>query len=139
MLFEKWKARLDNESINDTMMTINSRLYQYCVEKHEKIRISLMLEDALLTYRDDAENYKEFEIILLHNNRNAVIYLHVIGLEKNPLLDDENEDEFITRHLSSLSAEMNEPVRYSYRLGRNTLIYRANREKRRFYRPDGTC
>lgn len=33
-----------------------------------------MAEDALITYHGDKENYKEFEIVLFHNNRNAVIY-----------------------------------------------------------------
>lgn len=131
MLIEKWKANLDNESISEIMLTVDSRLEQYNVDSHEKVHISLMVKEALIAYLYDAEKYKEFEIILLHGKRKAIVCLRVAGPAKNHLLEKEDEDEYIVHYLSSISAKIDEAIRYSYRLGRNILIYRAHIEKKK--------
>ena len=130
--------KLTNSDIADVIEKIEKFLESANVSKKDKIRIRLLLEEALLRYQEKFGEDYEFKLVTRKWFGTPKISIKIKGKPYNPLEDYDEDKIFSENIMHNLLNYEKATVIYSYKHGRNEISAFASKEIKKFKIPGGS-
>ena len=130
--------KLSNENIAKSINEIENFFESTKIPRKDKLRISLLLEEALLRYQEKfGENY-EFKVVIRKWFGTPKVLIKIKGDAYNPIVD-EGEDQLIPKSMMSHFLDYEEAgVVYKYENGLNRISAFASKERKKVKIPGGS-
>lgn len=131
--------QLNNKNIDETVKKIK-KFFEFAnnVSANDKIKICLLIEEALLRYQEKFGENHEFSFITKKWFGTPKILIRIKGTPYNPI-EDNSEDQIFTEDIikNLLNYEKAEII-YKYNSGRNEISALVPREIKKFKIPGGS-
>lgn len=118
---DRYRADLSNESIAVTTDKVRQYLSDHRVSRKDTIRLTFLIEEALMKYQGLFGTEKSFDLLLIDRKKTIVVKLTLAGISSNPLSQEDEEDEFLMNTLPLLVGDSEDVVKYSYKNNHNIL------------------
>ena len=112
--------KLSNQNINDSIEEIQNFFEALRVPRKDKIKISLLLEEALLRYQEKFGEDHEFKLIIKKWFGTPKVLIRIKGMPYNPI-EDNDEQIFSSTMIKTLLSYEQTGVTYRYEGGNNEL------------------
>ncbi|MBQ7631129.1 MAG: cation:dicarboxylase symporter family transporter [Selenomonadaceae bacterium] len=113
--------KLSNQNINDAIEEIQKFFDSLNVPRKDKIRISLLLEEALLRYQEKFGEDYEFKLVIRKWFGTPKVLIKIKGTPYNPIEDNDDEQLFSEMMIKTLMSYEQAGISYRYENGTNEI------------------
>ena len=132
--------RLSNENIAKTSQEIQDFFEKAGISKKDRLKMSFVLEEALLRFQEHFGNDYEFKITMIRWFTPAKVKIRIKGKPFNPLEETESDEEpiFSPEIMQSLMHYENAGTAYRYENGYNEITAFSTKEQKAVKIPGGS-
>ncbi|MBQ7631130.1 MAG: cation:dicarboxylase symporter family transporter [Selenomonadaceae bacterium] len=130
--------KLSNQNINDAIEEIQKFFDSLNVPRKDKIRISLLLEEALLRYQEKFGEDYEFKLIVKKWFGTPKVLIKIKGTPYNPIEDNNKEQLFSEMMMKTLMSYEQAGISYRYENGCNEIRVLSTKETEKLKIPGGS-
>ncbi len=130
--------KLSNQDINDAIEQIQKFFESLDVPRKDKIRVSLLLEEALLRYQEKFGEDHEFKLIIRKWFGTPKVLIKIKGIPYNPIDDNDEEQLFSEVMMKNLLSYEYTGIRYRYENGYNEIHAFSKKDSKKLKIPGGS-
>ena len=132
--------KLSNENIAKTSQEIQDFFEKAGISKKDRLKMSFLLEEALLRFQEHFGNDYEFKITMIRWFTPAKVKIRIKGKPFNPLEETESDEEpiFSPEIMQSLMHYENAGTAYRYENGYNEITAFSTKEQKTVKIPGGS-
>ena len=130
--------KLTNENINNAIEKVHEFFETLNVSRKDKIRIGLLLEEALLRYQEKFGEDDEFKLVVRKWFGTPKVLIKIKGKPYNPLEDNDEEQIFSEMMMKTLLSYEVAGITYRYENGCNEIRAFSTKEKKKLKIPGGS-
>ena len=130
--------KLTNENINNAIEKVHEFFETLNVSRKDKIRIGLLLEEALLRYQEKFGEDDEFKLVVRKWFGTPKVLIKIKGKPYNPLEDNDEEQIFSEMMMKNLLSYEVAGITYRYENGCNEIRAFSTKEKKKLKIPGGS-
>lgn len=129
--------KLTNENISEVMEKTEEILVAEKVSQQDKIKVCLLMEEALLRYKEKFGENAEFRFIAKKWFSSPHILIRIRGDAYNPLAEKSEEEIFFDNVIKNLLHYEGADINYNYKDGFNEIRATYTTERKSFKIPGG--
>ena len=130
--------KLSNEDIAEVINKMGDCFESANVPRKDKMRLSLLVEEALLRFQEKFGEEQQFTVIIKKWLGMPKVFIRLKGRAYNPLEDDDENQIFSEEMIQNLLDYEKAQVLYRYVRGTNEIIVLTTKEKKGFRIPGGS-
>ena len=130
--------KLSNKNIEDSIEKIQQFFESLDVPRKDKIKISLLLEEALLRYQEKFGEEHEFKLIVKKWFSTPKVLIRIKGIPYNPIEDHNDEQIFSEMMMKNLMSYQDTGIVYLYENGCNEIRAFSTKKSKKIKIPGGS-
>lgn len=130
--------KLTNENIADVIEEIQDFFESLDVPRRDKVRISLLIEEALLRYQEKFGEEHEFKLVIRKWFSTPKVLIKIKGFPYNPIEDNTDEQIFSEMMMRTLLSYEFAGITYRYESGYNEIRAFSTKAPKKLKIPGGS-
>lgn len=130
--------KLSNENINDSIEEIQNFFESLDVPHKDKLRVGLLLEEALLRYQEKFGEEHEFKLVIRKWLGTPKVLIKIKGVPYNPIEDNNDEQIFSAMMMKNLMSYQDTGIIYHYENGCNEIRAFSTKKSKKIKIPGGS-
>ena len=130
--------KLNNQDIDTAIEKVQKFFESIDVPRKDKVKISLLIEEALLRYQEKFGENHDFKLVIRKWFGTPKVLIKIKGTTYNPLEDNDEEQIFSESVMKTLLSYESAGITYKYENGYNEIRAFSTKEKKKLKIPGGS-